>query len=240
MTTSHAAAHSPSDASALAAHLAVLLSAEHHAMAEFLLALADFDRRRAWAELGHASLWAFLHRDLRLSAGAAYHRKAAAELLQRCPEVDAPLRDGRLCLSSVAELAKVLTPENQAGLLPRFFHRSAREAQALVAELAPRLVVPTRTVVTRLGRTGAAQSGFHTYEVPPSVEAGPTGRATPEESEPTPQGEAALTPAPAVANLRILCRVHNQEAARRALGEAWLATRRGPERVREAERGEVP
>jgi len=95
-------------------------------MADFLVALADFDRRRGWAALGHASLWYFLHRDLGLSKGAASHRKVAAGLLQRFPGVEAPLRDGRLCLSSVVELSHVLTPENEAEVLPRFFHLSAR------------------------------------------------------------------------------------------------------------------
>jgi hypothetical protein len=64
-------------------------------MADFLVALADFDRRRLWLELGHTSLFAFLHRELGLSAGAAYYRKTAAELIQRLPEVIEPLRDGR-------------------------------------------------------------------------------------------------------------------------------------------------
>ena len=81
-------------------------------MAEFLVALADFDRQRAWAELGYSGLFWFLHRELRLSKGAAHCRKVAAELIQKHPEVVAPLRDGRLCLSSVGEVAKVLTVEN--------------------------------------------------------------------------------------------------------------------------------
>ena len=62
-----------------------LLRCEQSAMAEFLVALADFDRRRSWAELGHTSHFYFLHRELRLSAGAAFYRKAAAELIQRFP-----------------------------------------------------------------------------------------------------------------------------------------------------------
>ena len=119
-------------------------------MADFLVALADFDRRRGWAALGHASLWYFLHRDLGLSKGAASHRKVAACLLQRFPSVEAALRDGRLCLTSVIELSHVLTPENEAEVLPRFFHLSAREAQVVVAELAPRAVVPVRETVTRV------------------------------------------------------------------------------------------
>ena len=95
-----------------AAWLADLLRIEHGAMADFLLALAAFDATRRWAELGHASLFAFLHRQLRLSKGAAYQRSVAAGLVQRHTAVAGALRDGRLCLSSVVELARVLNAES--------------------------------------------------------------------------------------------------------------------------------
>ena len=65
--------------------LAALLRKEHSAMADFLLALADFDGQRLWLEMGHASLFSFLRRELGLSAGAAQYRKTAAELVQRFP-----------------------------------------------------------------------------------------------------------------------------------------------------------
>jgi hypothetical protein len=39
--------------------LADLLRREHDALAEFLVALADFDRRRLWETLGHSSLFSF-------------------------------------------------------------------------------------------------------------------------------------------------------------------------------------
>jgi hypothetical protein len=87
-----------SGAQDFSARLAELLSREHHAMADFLVALAEFDRRKAWVELGHNSLFAYLRRDLRLSAGAAQYRKTAAELVTRYPDVEAALRDGKLCL----------------------------------------------------------------------------------------------------------------------------------------------
>jgi hypothetical protein len=130
--------------------LEVLLRKEQSAMAGFLVALADFDRRRGWEALGHASLFAFLHVELRLSNSAAFYRKSAAHLLQRFPELIEPLGDGRLCLSTTAELAKVLTGENCAEVAPRFFGLSAREAQEVVAELQPRRLPATRMVVTRL------------------------------------------------------------------------------------------
>jgi hypothetical protein len=119
-------------------------------MADFLVALADFDRHRVWERLGHASLFSFLVADLGLSKSAAYYRRSAAELPQDFPEVIEPLREGQLCLSTVGELAKVLTEENRAVLTPRFFGLSAREAQELVAELQPREVPSTKMVVTRV------------------------------------------------------------------------------------------
>jgi hypothetical protein len=51
----------------LSARLADLLTRERAALGEFLVQLADFDRRRLWLELGHSSLFYFLHRELGLS-----------------------------------------------------------------------------------------------------------------------------------------------------------------------------
>jgi len=61
-----------------------------------------------------------------------------------------PLRDGRLCLTSVVELSKVLTPENRTEVLARFFQLSKREAKAVSAELRPCEAAPHREVVTAL------------------------------------------------------------------------------------------
>jgi hypothetical protein len=111
----------------LTKRLVELLCREHSALADFLVALADFDRERRWLELGHTSLFYFLHRELGLSKGAAFYRKTAAELVQRYPEVVEPLRDGRLCITSVVELSKVITPENRGEVVARFFHASKQE-----------------------------------------------------------------------------------------------------------------
>src|SRR5574341_2163484 len=132
----------------LADQLLGLLRREQGAMADFLVALADFDDHRLWLKLGHSSLFTFLHRELGLSKGASHFRKTAAELIQRFPEVVEPLKDGRLCISSIVELAKVITPENRLEVLPRFFHASKQEAKAIAAEIRPQEVVPRRELVT--------------------------------------------------------------------------------------------
>jgi hypothetical protein len=157
--------------------LKLLLHTEQSAMADFLVALADFHRRRGWERLGHANLFAFLHVELRLSKSAAFYRKSAAEVLQNFPEVIEPLREGRLCLSSIAELAKVLTEENRAVVTPRFFGLSAREAQELVAELQPREVPSTRMVVTRVLDRSVAPAAC--IAQPPLMLAFPSASAPP-------------------------------------------------------------
>src|SRR5690349_7329139 len=134
----------------LTKRLAELLSREHSALADFLVALAEFARGRHWLELGYTSLFWFLHRELGLSKSAAFYRKTAAELVQRYPEVIEPLKEGRLCLTSVVELAKVITLDDQREVVGRFFHASKQEAKAIRAELRPAEAVPRRDVVSAL------------------------------------------------------------------------------------------
>ncbi len=143
----------------LTENLAALLRREHDALAEFLIALADFDRRRAWVELGHTSLFYFLRRELRLSSAAAQYRKVAAELIQEIPGIVEPLRRGDLCLTSIIEAGRVVTPENWQAVLPRFYGLSRREAMEVVAALQPHPAPPLRTVVTPVQSAQAARIG---------------------------------------------------------------------------------
>jgi hypothetical protein len=166
--------------------LADLLRDEHGAMADFILALADFDARQLWRELGHTSLFYFLRRELGLSAGAAQYRKTAAELVRTFPEVEAALRDGLLCLSTVVEVAKVLTPENRAEVLPRFFGLSRREAEAVAVSIRPTPVIPRREVVTPV-RPAAAE-----VALPPAGDALDLVRLAEPRSEP----KQSVPPAP--------------------------------------------
>lgn len=151
-------------------HLATLLRREHACLADFLVALAELDRRGGYRALRHATLFDCPHRELGLSRGAAHYRKVAARLVAHLPEVLEPLRDGRLCLSSVLELAKVLTESNRHEVTPRFFHRSREEAKAVAVEIAPAETVPRWTVVRALP---AAPTGTAPTPAAPSGQPGP-------------------------------------------------------------------
>jgi len=130
--------------------IAELARREHSALADLLVALADFDGQAVYRALGFPSLFDFLHREIGLSRGSAYYRQVGARLVRRFPEVEAPIREGRLCITTVSELAKVMTEENRAEVLPRFFGCSRQEAKQLVAELRPVEEAPQRTTVTEV------------------------------------------------------------------------------------------
>jgi len=219
------------------ARLADLLRKEHSAMADFLVALSDFDRRRLWLDLGYSSLFDFLHRQLGLSKGAAHYRKVAAELAQRCPEIVEPLRDGRLCITSIVHLAKVLTAENRHEMLPRFFHRSRREAMEIAAAILPAEAAPRREVVTAvrsaatLAATQEAKPPASSVRVEPAVQPAELRLAPP--ATPSPASPPAPPP-PAERDIAVpvtaeLSRLHvtvsrrlldKLEAARAALSHA--------------------
>ena len=140
--------HEPVAARESSRHLADLLLREHGALADFLVALAEFDGTGSYRLLGYAHVFDYLVRELELSEGAAHYRKVAARLVGRFPEVVEPLRDGRLCLSSVLQLARVMTEANRAEVLPKFFHCSKQQAKQVAVEILPAAVVPRRTVIT--------------------------------------------------------------------------------------------
>ena len=127
---------------------AELLRAERGALADLLVSLAQFDERALYRELGFATLFDYLHRELRLSRGSAHYRQVATRLVVRFPEIVEPLRDGRLCLTTVIVLARVMTEANRHEVLPRFFGLSRQEAEQVAVEIRPVEVVPRRTVVT--------------------------------------------------------------------------------------------
>lgn len=181
--------------------LARLLAREREAAADFLLAVADFDRRHGWERPGHASLFAFLTRELGLSNGAAWLRLTAARLLPRHPAVEAALRGGRLCLSAVGELARVLTAENEAEVLPRFCGRSSREAREVAAAILPRSSPPQREVVTAVAATvSPRRSGEPAGSLPLDSAAETSSESTPASSPA--QASPALQ---AATPLRALC-----------------------------------
>ena len=140
--------HELSEATRIRSHHADLFRTERSCLADLLVSVGDLEHRGLHRVLGYSSIFQYLHRALVMSKGMAQYRMVGARLVRRFPEVEAPVRDGRLCLTTVIEVARVMTEENRAEVLPRFYGLSRQEAKEVAAELDPARVVPRRTVVS--------------------------------------------------------------------------------------------
>ncbi len=180
----HASAPSSLDSAALSRRLGELAGHEREVQVEFLLHLDEFDTRRAWAEEGYGSLWDFLLRVLHLREGAAFRRIAAMRVLRRLPVVAEALRDGRLCLSTVAVLGPLLTEANVGELVARAAFLTKVEVERLVVTIQPRT---------------APKDGLRLL---PSKKAQPREIPTPVDEPSTPAVSAATAP-PTPASLQL-------------------------------------
>src|SRR6266702_7145250 len=126
------------DSAALARRLGELAGDERDVQVDFLFHLDAFDRRRGFLDAGYASLWEFCQRALHLREGAAGRRISAMRVLRRFPVLEGALREGRLCLSTLALLGPVLTPENLEVVVGQAAFRTRAEVDRLVASLQPR------------------------------------------------------------------------------------------------------
>jgi hypothetical protein len=118
------------------------------AEADLVAHIGEVDRRRLYRREATTSMFAYCTERLHLSEHEAYLRIAVARAAREHPILLTMLADGRLHLSAIDKLAPHLTPENRDELLLRATHRSKREVEELVAELAPK--ADARTVVRKL------------------------------------------------------------------------------------------
>jgi hypothetical protein len=110
--------------------------------ADLVAHIAEVDERRLYAREAAPSMFAYCTDVLHLSEPEAYLRIAVARASRQHPMLLTMLADGRLHLSGIAKLAPHLTPQNRETLLKRAVHKSKREIEELVAEVAPRPDAP--------------------------------------------------------------------------------------------------
>jgi len=170
-------------------HHTDLFRTERSCLADLLLSIGDFEHGGFHRVLGHASIFDYLHRALRMSKGMAHYRMVASRLLRKFPEVEEPIRDGRLCLTTVVELARVMTAENRAEVLPRFLGVSRQEARQVAVEIEPSALVARRTVVSAVAAP-----------LPAASQAAPAGRGSTIELDP-PHPDRVPVPPPSRATV---------------------------------------
>ena len=121
-----------------------LVGRSNEVTAELLAYLIEVEERGLHLREATSSLFAFCVERLHLSESAAAKRIWAARTARRFPLARQMIARGEIHLTGLNLLAPHLTEENHAALLARAVHRTRREIEAIVAELAPKPDVPSR------------------------------------------------------------------------------------------------
>jgi hypothetical protein len=122
--------------------LSELLRQSRRVESELVAHIGEVDERRLYAREGSPSLFHFCTEVLHLSEAEAYLRITAARASRAQPAILTMLGDGRLHLSGIAKIAPHLTGAHRATLLARAAHKTKRQIEVLIAELAPKPDVP--------------------------------------------------------------------------------------------------
>lgn len=157
--------------------------------------IAEVDARRLYASEGSRSMFQYCLEALHLSESEAYRRIAASRLLQRArsyPVLLKMLEDGRIHLAGISVLKKHLTDANYEDVLARATHKTKRELEELVAELAPKPdVAPTiRKQPQREAKSEPLELSSSSQLCPGTVEP----KAPAAKPEPAPEKPATVKP----------------------------------------------
>src|SRR5688572_10300739 len=87
------------------------------ANARFLALIAEFDRRKGWAEWGVKSCAHWLNWKCGIDLGAAREKVRVARALETLPRTVESMSEGRLSYAKVRALTRVATPANESYLL---------------------------------------------------------------------------------------------------------------------------
>jgi hypothetical protein len=169
--------------------LADLLRQSRRVEAELVAHIGEVDARRLYAREACPSMFAYCTEVLHLSEAEAYLRIAAARASREHPVLLTTLADGRLHLTGIAKLAPYLTPENRDALLERAAHKSKRQIEKLLAEVAPRPDAPSvmrklparRPVPPATPTLGPGEGPTITLQLRPDGVATPAARPRPDE-----------------------------------------------------------
>jgi 5-methylcytosine-specific restriction endonuclease McrA len=126
---------------------------ERRATVAILMHLAQADRRRAWAGLGHSSTYDYCRRRLRYSESGANRRIRTARVIARHPEVAARLVTGRVTLCAISRVARLVLERRKDALLEQIEGKRLDQIDAIVASFRPRhQPVPDRIQVMTVER----------------------------------------------------------------------------------------
>jgi len=120
--------------------LAHELAGERGHTVNSIFLIAEIERDEIYVELGYGSIWDYLRRMHKQSDTMIHYRLRCARAVLRFPQVIERLRDGSLCITTLAELTKIMNESNCEDLLAEALGKSRREVERIVAREKPQHV----------------------------------------------------------------------------------------------------
>jgi hypothetical protein len=116
----------------LAADICTLAGRINAANHRWLLLIAEFDRRKGWAESSTQSCAHWLNWKCGIAMGAAREKVRVAHALENLPKISASMEGGGLSYSKVREITRVASAETEDYLLMIAEHGTAQHVEKLV------------------------------------------------------------------------------------------------------------
>lgn len=158
-----------------------LAEEERRISLEFLHHLAEISARKLHLQRGFSSLFSFLTEELKFSEGAAHRRIQSMKALRDLPEIEKPLPEGKVSLTTAAHLQthfqeKAKTSEPYAellGMLEQFKNLTAHsnpsptylELFKHLAQISLKKLSPDK----KKTRTSAPNLGTHSRTIPAKI-----------------------------------------------------------------------
>ncbi len=122
----------------LTEHLHLCVARENESLADVIIALDEFDKRKVYADKAYASLFIYCTKALGFSEDAAFRRIQIARKYREFPSIIERIRCGALSLTVANIIAPHLTSENHRRLIDQASGKSRKEAERLVASAWPK------------------------------------------------------------------------------------------------------
>ena len=169
-----------------------LVARERKLTLSVIVHLCEIDRRQLYLKRGYSSLFDNCTAGLGYSTGAAWRRVEAARCIGQFPDIHALLESNAVNLSTLGQVARLLTAENKDALLARIRGKSQREVEAIAAEYEPKRAIPrdkVRTIVVRVPAPSTSAGSNFRNGNKPEASAQPELQPAPHQSHDTAPAE---------------------------------------------------
>ena len=118
-----------------------LSETERKTVLSILVHLVEIDRRRLYLPLGYSSLYEFCVKQLGYCEATAVRRVNVARCIAQFPLAYRALASGKVSLSNLSMVTRIITAENVSDLLSRIEGAAKKEVELLVSSRNPRSAI---------------------------------------------------------------------------------------------------